>query len=298
MKLSKILGVASLTFLLVIRVVLASAWRERIWAPTGADTQQKPEKGGGTSPSNPAAAGASIWYLGHCGYAVKTRNHFLIFDYQEKQDGRQSKSRPAQSSLAAGWIAPDEIKNRRVRVFVSHSHVDHYDHVILTWKDSVPDIAYFFGWKAGDDTSHHYLAGPRAAFKSEDIEIFTINSHHSGVPEVAWLIKVDGLVIYHNGDCQPADPASEHDFLKTKTDVIDLAFVFPVYEEGQKYTVQGVDFFTKFRVRAAFPMHVQAGDAMYLGFQKVFSSRFPGLSIHVPMKLGEKFEYVKGQQTK
>jgi len=244
---------------------------------------------------NPPLGGAVIWYLGHCGYAVRTQNHLLVFDYQERQDGRQSKSRPAQPSLSAGWIDPGEINDLKVRVFVSHSHDDHFDPVIFGWKAAVPDIAYYFGWKAADEPSYHYLVGPRAELKSGDLVIATINSHHSGVPEVAWLVKADGLVIYHNGDCQPDVPSAEHDFLKTKTDAIDLAFVFPVYEEGQKYTVQTRDFFGKFRVRAAFPMHAQAGDAMYLGFQKAFQAEFPGLRIHVPMTIGQKFVFEKGK---
>ena len=238
---------------------------------------------------NPPSGGAIVWYLGHCGYAVRTKNHLLVFDYQESNDGRQPKSRPERPSLASGWISPEEIKGFKVRVFVSHSHEDHFDPVIFSWKKIVPDIAYYFGWKAADDPSYNYLVGPRAELKSGDLEIATINSHHSGVPEAAWLIEVDGLVIYHNGDCCPDDPSSEHDFLKTKAGRIDLAFVFPVYEDGQKYTVQNIDFFNKFKVGAVFPMHVQAGDAMYLNFQKVFQAKYPGLSIHVPMKMGQKF---------
>lgn len=243
----------------------------------------------------PPAGGAIVWYLGHCGYAVRTQNYLLVFDYQEQRDGQRPKSRPARPSLAAGWIAPEEIRDLKVRVFVSHSHDDHYDPVILTWKEAVPDIAYHFGWKAADDPSTHYLVGPRAELKAGGLEIATINSHHSGVPEVAWLIKVDGLVIYHNGDCQPDDPFAEHDFLRAKTDAIDLAFVFPVYEEGQKYTIQNLDLFKKFRVKAAFPMHVQAGDPMYLNFQKIFQAKFPGLPIHVPMTMGQKFVFGQGK---
>jgi len=45
------------------------------------------------------------------------------------------------------------------------------------------------------------LTSPQAG----GLEIATINSHHSGIPEVAWLIKADGLVVYHNGDCRPED---------------------------------------------------------------------------------------------
>ena len=249
-------------------------------------------------PDAPPVGGAVVWYLGHCGYAVRTRDHLLVFDYQERQDGQQRKSRPERPSLSSGWIDPDEIKGLKVRVFVSHSHEDHFDPIIFGWEKTVPDIAYFFGWKAADDPAYNYLVGPRAELGSDDLQIATINSHHSGVPEVAWLIKVDGLVVYHNGDCQPDDPASEHDFLKTKAGRIDLAFVFPVYDAGEKYTVQNLDFFGKFDVRAAFPMHVQAGGAMYLEFQKVFQAKFPGLSIHVPMVMGQKFVIADGKVTK
>ncbi len=263
-----------------------------LWA-TGAGIGLAAAKNAAAEAAPPG--GALIWYLGHCGYAVRTAGHLLIFDYQEKRDGQQPKSRPDRPSLANGWIDPQEIKDLKVRVFVSHSHDDHYDPVIFAWKEAVPDIAYFFGWKAADEPSYHYLVGPRAELKSGGLEIATINSHHSGVPEVAWLVKVDGLAIYHNGDCQPGDPAAEHDFLKKRTDVIDLAFVFPVYEERQKYAIQNVDFFNKFRVKAAFPMHVQAGDAMYLNFQKAFKAEFPSLPIHVPMAMGQKFVFAQGR---
>jgi L-ascorbate metabolism protein UlaG (beta-lactamase superfamily) len=256
-------------------------------------------------PMRPASAsdldipsgGAAVWYLGHCGYAVRTQNHVLIFDYQESRDGQQPKSRPSRPSLASGWIDPEEIKGMKVRVFVSHAHEDHFDPVIFTWKKVIPDIAYYFGWKAADDPSYNYLIGPRAELASDGLEIASINSHHSGVPEVAWLVKVDGLVVYHNGDCQPDDPAPEHDFLRTKAGRIDLAFVFPVSTDGEKYTLQNLDFFKKFKVGAVFPMHVQAGGAMYLEFQTSFQARFPGLRIHVPMKMGQKFVFDNGKIT-
>ena len=247
------------------------------------------------APDDPGPGQAAVWYLGHCGYAVRTQGHLLIFDYQEERDGQQAKTKPARRALDAGWIDPVEIKDLKVRVFVSHSHGDHFDPVIFAWKETVADIAYHFGWKAADDPADHYFVGPRAELKSGGLEIATINSHHSGVPEVAWLVKVDGLAIYHNGDCQPDDPAAEHDFLRTETDRIDLAFVFPVYRLGEKYTTQNLDFFKKFRVGAAFPMHVQAGGAMYLDFQKEFQARFPGLAIHVPMRMGQKFFYSAGK---
>jgi len=244
---------------------------------------------------NPPAGEAVVWYLGHCGYAVRTQSHFLIFDYQEERDGRQIKTRPEFPSLNSGWIDPNEIKDLKVRVFVSHSHGDHYAALISEWKRTIPDIEYFFGWQVPEDRAVHAFPGPRTELKSGGLEIATINSHHSGVDESAWLIKVDGLVIYHNGDCQPPDPFSEHDFLKKKTDRIDLAFVFPFVEKTEKYGVQNQDFFKKFRVSAAFPMHVTAGDAVYLDFKKAVQREIPGQAVHVPMRMGQQFTYVNGK---
>ena len=117
---------------------------------------------GQSSPPPLKAGEATVWYLGHCGFAVRTARHVLIFDYQERRDGPQPRTRPAAPGLDRGWVDPAEIARDRVRVFVSHSHDDHFDPVIFAWRKAVPDIAYFFGWKAADDPAYHYLVGPRA----------------------------------------------------------------------------------------------------------------------------------------
>jgi hypothetical protein len=61
-------------------------------------------------PENPPNGEAVVWYLGHCGYPVRTKNHLLVFDYQERQDGQQPKSRSERPSLAAGWVHVDVIE--------------------------------------------------------------------------------------------------------------------------------------------------------------------------------------------
>ena len=140
---------------------------------------------------------AIIWFLGHCGFAVKTKDYFLIFDYVENFL-RNSYQQPDNPALSTGYINPEEIHNSKVFVFTTHEHGDHYDPIIFEWENHIPDIEYFFGWQASSSTQHNYLIGPRAVWKNGDIEIYTINSNHSGIPEVAYLVKVDSLVIYHN----------------------------------------------------------------------------------------------------
>lgn len=208
--------------------------------------------------------------------------------------GVQPKIRPPKISLDKGWINPEEIKDLAVRVFVSHSHNDHYDPIILSWQKIVPDIRYYFGWNAAEIPSSHHFIGPRTELTSDELEIFTINSHHSGVPEVAWLAKVDGLVIYHNGDCRPDNNVDEYEFLRTKTDRIDLAFVMPVHEEHERYAKQNNDPFKKFNPRAVFPMHAKAGDKMYADFKKAFESKISGLSVFIPARMGERFVFRSG----
>jgi L-ascorbate metabolism protein UlaG (beta-lactamase superfamily) len=246
----------------------------------------------------PGPGSAHVWYLGHCGFAVRTTNHLLIFDYQEFRDGQQTKSRPANPSLQNGWINPDEIKNLPVLVFASHSHSDHFDPVVFKWKEKIPDIQYFFGWRAAEDTSYHYLTGSRSVYKLGELEIATINSHHSGVPEVAWLVKADGLVIYHNGDCQPNDAKSEYEFLSKYAEHIDIAFVPPTTEDNLKYTMQNNELFERFSPGMVFPMHAAAGAQMYRDFEKVWKTKMPKLNVVVPVNMGEAFVYIQNKSVK
>lgn len=239
---------------------------------------------------------AAVWYLGHCGYAVQTMNHFLIFDYQEKREGREEKRRPADPSLENGFVVADEIRDLRVRVFVSHSHSDHFDPVIFGWKEVVPDISYYFGWKAAEDSSFHYLIGPRAELKSDDMEIYTVNSHHSGVPEVAFLVLVDGLAIYHNGDYR-GEYEKDYPFLRKVAKKIDLAFVMRVFEEEYSYTAQNIDLFGRFEHKAVFPMHDSAEKGLYGEFERVYESRMPGIPIFIPRRIGQRFLFKGGRVT-
>ncbi len=85
---------------------------------------------------------ALIWYLHHSGWAVKTQNNFLIFDYVE--DG----PKPRDATLQNGWIDPQSLKDESVYVFISHAHGDHFDPDILGWGEAKPGITYIFGWNA------------------------------------------------------------------------------------------------------------------------------------------------------
>jgi L-ascorbate metabolism protein UlaG (beta-lactamase superfamily) len=177
--------------------------------------------------------GVQIWSLGGNGWALRIGEKVLVFDYV----GRGDPTPPASSetrNLQRGYIDPDELSSFEVYVFVTHSHQDHFDRVILDWQDRIDQITYFFGWQAGSNPEHHYMTGPRAQTQSGGVEVYTINSQ-SDVPEVAYLVKVDGITIYHNGDYS-GTYSEDFEYLQTIVEHIDIAFVIGwPYESHQHF---------------------------------------------------------------
>jgi L-ascorbate metabolism protein UlaG (beta-lactamase superfamily) len=142
---------------------------------------------------------AILWHLYHSGFALKTANHLLIFDYWPGE-GSPDES----GGLAAGLIRPDEIKDENVVVFISHEHHDHWYRDCVDWTNSVERIHYIVSpevsraderYRSGQGLVTTIAANQSAAVG--DIEVTTLLSTDSGV---AFLIHTDGLVIYHSGD--------------------------------------------------------------------------------------------------
>jgi hypothetical protein len=174
---------------------------------------------------------AEIWYLGHCGFAVKTKSHVMIFDYYT--DG----SNPAELLLANGHINPAELANQEVTVFVTHEHQDHLDSAIFSWAEQLPNITYVAGCRfedvpmfrdsGYDGPAYEYLE-PREQRTVNGIDITTIASNDGGV---GFLVKVDGLELYHAGDHSGWNPGElsgfvdEIDYLAERVTSLDLAFV-------------------------------------------------------------------------
>ena len=152
-----------ITFLLILIISLTCGQDKRVTSIEEEETFYPPD----TSVNNSEAV---IWYLGHCGFAVKTKNNFLIFDYEEKFDESRL-GRPDNPQLANGYINPGEIRDFRVSVFVTHSHSDHYDPVIFDWENFFENINYYFGWLDGTTEKYNHMEGPRAEINTDEIFI-------------------------------------------------------------------------------------------------------------------------------
>ena len=133
---------------------------------------------------------AVIYFLNHSGWAIKTANNLLIIDYWSRG------TKPQHPCLANGWIDPQEIKDLDVTVLVSHDHPDHYDPIIWTWREIIPDIQYILGMEAPGQEGYSVIE-PHTTKNFGDLKVTAIESNDAGV---GFVIEADGITILHPGD--------------------------------------------------------------------------------------------------
>ncbi|MGD9345868.1 MAG: ankyrin repeat domain-containing protein [Candidatus Aminicenantes bacterium] len=229
---------------------------------------------------------AVIWYLGHSGWTVKTRNHLLIFDYYENTD------RPEDPRLINGRINPTEIYDQNVYVFISHRHADHFDKTILGWEHAVPYIRYIFGWQALDNPNYIYM-GPKKKLDLDGMKIECFHSPEAGEIEANFLVEVDGVVIYHSGDYSRGHDVFKKDMqaLAAAKD-IDLFFMLAgnTMDNGEAlYALQTV------KPKYMFPMHAGGNEYVYKEFADFVKGKKVKSKIVCAENRGDRFEYIKGQ---
>ncbi len=240
---------------------------------------------------------AIIWYLSHCGYAVKTKSALLIFDYWEKgRDGRDEDN-PHPFSLASGRIDPEEIKELNVYVFVTHAHLDHYDRVIFEWKNMIKNISYILGWRAEEDSNHHHLPGPRSELNISGMQVSTINETHDGLSGVCYLVKVDGLCLYFSGDYGWAMSDSyknDFEYVSTRTGSIDMAFLNPCYYQKDSILVKleiPSYFIQRFSPKIVFPQHYGGREELMAKCVDRTREDFPLVKFASPMQRGQRWRF-------
>ncbi len=251
-----------------------------------------------------ASGEAALWYLGHCGFAVKTSDHFLIFDYW--RDGEM----PASASLANGRIVPSEIEDENVYVFVTHEHRDHFDEAIFEWADALDNVTYVYGFTpelvqpyrdAGYTGPEYTFVGPREHSTIDGIDIRTIAANDAGV---GFLVSVDGVVLFHAGDHagwgdEERDGFfSEIDYITEYAAGLDVAFMNVTgchahdpdrLKEGNLYTLTTLD------PAVMVPTHALNREYEYTNAATYVAEA--GFTTHVccPMNCGDSFMYQNGK---
>jgi L-ascorbate metabolism protein UlaG (beta-lactamase superfamily) len=228
---------------------------------------------------------AIIWYLHHSGWAIKTKDYFLIFDYHKRLG----------ESLAKGYINPNEVKNQNILVFITHVHGDHFSERILELEKTVKNIQYIFGWEYKNGMKYKNI-NPKETLTLNDIEITTIKSKDLGV---GFIVKLNKLVLFHagdhlNGKWFPKTFSSEIDSLANKKLNIDIAFI-PVVDGGclvsEETTVGAFYYIDKLNPKIMFPMHGEGCEYYYVDFLKASIKKKFKTKICIARNNGDCFFY-------
>ena len=177
-----------------------------------------------------------VTYLGHSGFLIETEDAYFLFDYYRGQ-------------------LPKMDAEKKLLVFVSHAHYDHYRKEIFTLRDVFPRIRFVLSSdifvREAEDVISMKPNEEREAF---GCHIRTLRSTDEGV---AFLIRYRGRTIYHAGDLnwwhwegEPEEDntrmrrAYQSEINKLQKEKIDAAFVPVDPRLGEQYC-WGLDCFMK-----------------------------------------------------
>lgn len=234
---------------------------------------------------------ASIYFIYHSGFAVKTSNHFLIFDYYKQPNNMDENVKKL--------LSMENLKEmQNVFIFASHSHEDHFNPEILKFEKYNSRIQYILSSDINVEKRNNYNMINEGEEKHvKDVYVKAYGSTDIGI---SFLVKVDGLTIFHAGDLNwwhwKEDSISERNLaessfksniekLKHETS-IDISF-FPVDPRLEEFYYMGGKYFAeKINPKILIPMHF--GDDFYIS--KKFKDKMEGS----PVKIVELNHY--GQQ--
>lgn len=190
-----------------------------------------------------------ITYIHHSSFSVELDKCILLFDYFQ------------------GNI-PYFDKNKKLYVFSSHSHHDHFNKNIFKLEKTHPNVTYILSNDINAPKSENIkLMGANERLLIDDLEIETLESSDLGV---AFIISVENKTIYHAGDLNwwhwegensPEENAYAEKIFKApinkiKGKNIDIAFLPLDPRQGEQYYL-GFDYFMRnTHTKIAFPMHL------------------------------------------
>lgn len=191
-----------------------------------------------------------VTYIKHSGFLAETADTYLLFDY-------------FQGSFPK-WDA-----GKRMLVFVSHGHHDHFGKEIFRLTEQFRDICFILSSDIKADDYRKYgnivSAAPGMEFEVSGTDIRTLRSNDLGV---AYLVRTGGQTVYHAGDLNWWHWEGESDkfnkvmrrsyqseISKLCGEKIDAAFVPVDPRLGEQYCL-GLDcFMRRTDTKAVFPMH-------------------------------------------
>ncbi|PRX29471.1 L-ascorbate metabolism protein UlaG (beta-lactamase superfamily) [Orenia metallireducens] len=205
---------------------------------------------------------ATIYHLYHSGVAIKTADHFLIFDYYNDTPNKGNRN------IVNGVITNDILKREdNIIVFVTHNHHDHFNPIIFDWEKLNSDITYILSddVEAEEEDNRYTMTKYQEINWENDIYIKAYGSTDQGL---SYYVEVDGLKIFHAGDLSWWDwkrfteeerKTEEEDYKeeieKLTEKEVDLAFVPVDPRLEESYYLGGRYFAETIKPQMIVPIH-------------------------------------------
>ena len=200
----------------------------------------------------------TITYYHHSGFTVAVDKQLLVFDYWRGEHGEVTADRELTAEELAGY--------EKVFVFITHEHQDHFDEVVYGWrKEPGVDVTYI----VAHDMPIAKRGKRMAPGDTLEFDGMTVTAYDSTDLGVSFLVKVNGMNIFHAGDLNfwhwrdesttREIAEAEEEFQRAvepiRQENVDVAF-FPVDpRQGQMYDAGANYFIMSVKPRLLIPMH-------------------------------------------
>lgn len=187
-----------------------------------------------------------VTYIDHSGFMIELEHTILVFDYYR------------------GSVPAFDLY-KKIYVFASHAHQDHFNREILDWSGDIEWILSKDIRIKPTERIHQVKANNSYAFN--DVKCVTLRSTDQGV---AFLVEVEGISIYHAGDLnwwhwegentEDENKEAKEAFLKEmdklKGKCFDLAFVPLDPRQEEQFSWGMLTFLKTTESKLIFPMHM------------------------------------------
>ena len=201
-----------------------------------------------------------VYYIYHSAFVIELKKSILIFDFYRFPSNKKKEKEEFFNRFI-------KRTDKKVYVFSTHSHSDHFNKEILTWLEMNENIKYILS----DDIKiykhkNFYFTKEDDSFELDNLKITTFGSTDLGS---SFYVNTEDKNIFHSGDLHfwhwEDDTAEEEKNMYDgyiaqlekikKLDRIDIAFV-PVDPRLGVNTLEGVELFYKIlKPKIIIPMH-------------------------------------------
>lgn len=246
---------------------------------------------------------AFIWHVGRGIWLLKTRGHFIVFNFiPRRRFFNPGSERPL---IYSGYINPVLIKNYPVYNFISFFPPESLNLKHLThWGAGLPN-RYFITGNSDPVMEGFECIPPPQSRQVGAVKVQTVDNGLGVFGGAGFLVEVDGLVVFYAGDIACGGPELAGPFVKSikalkgDWDKIDIA-ILPFHGSGAHCrNKESLEFVKAFQPKIVFPMYAGSRDNYYYQLAAELDKSDLESSFHFTPAAGYRFLYKNNQiQTK